>query len=80
VHEEEKREKEKERSERRTRTCPLLAKEKFNLCKPVSELGLSNCKQCSPSYRLLPKHVSTTFPISNLVSLLYPTLKLLKQK
>lgn len=56
--EEEKREKERELSERRTRTPPLLAREKFNLCKPVSELDLSDCKQCTPSYRLLPKHVS----------------------
>ncbi|KAJ4765389.1 paired amphipathic helix Sin3-like protein [Rhynchospora pubera] len=54
--EEEKREKERERSERRIRTPPLLAKEKFNLCKPVSELDLSGCEQCTPSYRLLPKH------------------------
>jgi paired amphipathic helix protein Sin3a len=79
VREEEKREKERERLERRTKTCPLLAKEKFALCKPVSELDLSNCKQCTPSYRLLPKHVSITFPTSNLVSLLYPTLILLRQ-
>lgn len=62
VREEEKREKERERSERRTRTPPLLAKEKFNLCKPVSELDLSGCKRCTTSYRLLPKHVSETFP------------------
>lgn len=58
MREEQKREKERERSERRTRTPPLLAREKFNLCKPVSELDLSDCKQCTPSYRLLPKHVS----------------------
>ncbi|XP_078174576.1 paired amphipathic helix protein Sin3-like 3 isoform X2 [Carex rostrata] len=56
VREEQKREKERERSERRTRTPPLLAREKFNLCKPVSELDLSDCKRCTPSYRLLPKH------------------------
>jgi len=34
---------------------PLCSKEKY---KPVSELDLSNCEQCTPSYRLLPKHVS----------------------
>lgn len=34
-------------------------KEKFNLYKPISELDLSNCKQCTPSYRLLPKSVRT---------------------
>ncbi|XP_062206253.1 paired amphipathic helix protein Sin3-like 4 [Phragmites australis] len=30
-------------------------KEKYNLSKPISELDLSNCQRCSPSYRLLPK-------------------------
>ena len=25
--------------------------------KPISELDLSNCEQCTPSYRLLPKNV-----------------------
>lgn len=30
-------------------------KEKYN-CKPISELDLSNCERCTPSYRLLPKH------------------------
>ncbi|CAN6327057.1 unnamed protein product [Urochloa humidicola] len=32
------------------------SKEKYNLCKPISELDLSNCERCTPSYRLLPKH------------------------
>lgn len=32
-------------------------KEKY-LCKPISELDLSNCQRCTPSYRLLPKNVS----------------------
>ena len=27
--------------------------------KPVSELNLSNCEYCTPSYRLLPKNVRT---------------------
>ncbi|XP_008787938.2 paired amphipathic helix protein Sin3-like 4 isoform X1 [Phoenix dactylifera] len=31
-------------------------KEKYNLCKPISELDLSNCQRCTPSYRLLPKN------------------------
>ncbi|CAM6050285.1 unnamed protein product [Sphagnum compactum] len=30
-------------------------KDKF-MNKPISELDLSNCEQCTPSYRLLPKH------------------------
>ncbi|KAK8964060.1 Paired amphipathic helix protein Sin3-like 4 [Platanthera guangdongensis] len=34
----------------------VLNKEKFNLHKPISELDLSNCQRCSPSYRLLPKN------------------------
>lgn len=25
--------------------------------KPINELDLSNCEQCTPSYRLLPKNV-----------------------
>eukprot|EP00245_Coleochaete_scutata_P002928 TRINITY_DN14179_c0_g1_i2.p1 TRINITY_DN14179_c0_g1~~TRINITY_DN14179_c0_g1_i2.p1 ORF type:complete len:1452 (-),score=385.29 TRINITY_DN14179_c0_g1_i2:688-5043(-) len=32
----------------------LVTKEKFSN-KPVSELDLSNCERCTPSYRLLPK-------------------------
>ncbi|WOL03842.1 paired amphipathic helix protein Sin3-like 4 isoform X2 [Canna indica] len=37
--------------------APLLSgKEKFNLWKPISELDLSNCQRCTPSYRLLPKN------------------------
>ncbi|XP_024381894.1 paired amphipathic helix protein Sin3-like 3 isoform X2 [Physcomitrium patens] len=31
--------------------------------KPISELDLSNCDRCTPSYRLLPKHY--TRPVSN---------------
>lgn len=34
------------------------SKEKYNLSKPISELDLSNCQRCTPSYRLLPKNVS----------------------
>ncbi|XP_043726308.1 paired amphipathic helix protein Sin3-like 4 isoform X4 [Telopea speciosissima] len=33
-------------------------KEKFNH-KPISELDLSNCQRCTPSYRLLPKNYQT---------------------
>ncbi|CAL4902486.1 unnamed protein product [Urochloa decumbens] len=32
------------------------SKDKYNLCKPISELDLSNCQRCTPSYRLLPKN------------------------
>uniref|UniRef100_A0A0E0JD74 Histone deacetylase interacting domain-containing protein n=1 Tax=Oryza punctata TaxID=4537 RepID=A0A0E0JD74_ORYPU len=32
------------------------SKDRYNLYKPVSELDLSNCQRCTPSYRLLPKH------------------------
>ncbi|XP_072965914.1 paired amphipathic helix protein Sin3-like 4 [Typha angustifolia] len=40
--------------------APLLSRnEKYNLCKPISELDLSNCQRCTPSYRLLPK----TYPM-----------------
>ena len=34
------------------------SKEKYDLCKPISELDLSNCQRCTPSYRLLPENVS----------------------
>ncbi|XP_064987588.1 paired amphipathic helix protein Sin3-like 4 isoform X5 [Musa acuminata AAA Group] len=36
----------------------LSSKEKYNICKPISELDLSNCQRCTPSYRLLPKNYS----------------------
>ncbi|URD83876.1 Paired amphipathic helix protein [Musa troglodytarum] len=36
----------------------LSNKEKYNICKPISELDLSNCQRCTPSYRLLPKNYS----------------------
>lgn len=32
------------------------SKDKY-LAKPINELDLSNCEQCTPSYRLLPKNV-----------------------
>ncbi|KAJ3685975.1 hypothetical protein LUZ61_015139 [Rhynchospora tenuis] len=37
------------------KTAPS-SKEKYNLCKPISELDLSNSPKCTPSYRLLPKN------------------------
>lgn len=37
----------------------LSSKDKYNMWKPISELDLSNCQRCTPSYRLLPKNVST---------------------
>ncbi|XP_039121136.1 paired amphipathic helix protein Sin3-like 4 isoform X2 [Dioscorea cayenensis subsp. rotundata] len=33
-----------------------INKEKYNWNKPISELDLSNCQRCTPSYRLLPKN------------------------
>ncbi|OEL14399.1 Paired amphipathic helix protein Sin3-like 3, partial [Dichanthelium oligosanthes] len=44
------------------------SKEKYNLCKPISELDLSNCEQCTPSYRLLPKNHPMP-PASNLTDI-----------
>ncbi|KAL6865182.1 hypothetical protein ACP4OV_016333 [Aristida adscensionis] len=38
------------------KSSPFHSKEKYNLSKPISELDLSNCEQCTPSYRLLPKN------------------------
>lgn len=32
------------------------SKDKY-VAKPINELDLSNCEQCTPSYRLLPKNV-----------------------
>lgn len=36
---------------------PFSSKDKY-MAKPIQELDLSNCEQCTPSYRLLPKDVS----------------------
>ncbi|XP_074563729.1 paired amphipathic helix protein Sin3-like 4 [Curcuma longa] len=38
------------------KTTLFTSKEKYNLWKPISELDLSNCQRCTPSYRLLPKN------------------------
>ncbi|KAJ3694344.1 hypothetical protein LUZ60_009824 [Juncus effusus] len=56
--EEEEREREarRERRRKKSKSPPILSKEKYSMCKPVSELDLSNCQQCTPSYRLLPKN------------------------
>ncbi|XP_078148844.1 paired amphipathic helix protein Sin3-like 3 isoform X2 [Carex rostrata] len=59
------REKEVERQDKGTSGVPKEgpshktappSKEKYNLCKPISELDLSNSPKCTPSYRLLPKN------------------------
>lgn len=58
------RDRDKEREKERERVHPKegpsqkpsIIKEKY-LCKPISELDLSNCQRCTPSYRLLPKNV-----------------------
>ncbi|KAL6619882.1 hypothetical protein ACP70R_035021 [Stipagrostis hirtigluma subsp. patula] len=44
----------KEGSSHKSNAFP--SKEKYNLSKPISELDLSNCQQCTPSYRLLPEN------------------------
>ncbi|XP_010255489.1 PREDICTED: paired amphipathic helix protein Sin3-like 4 isoform X2 [Nelumbo nucifera] len=58
------RDRERERDKERERhdkgvgghKVPLYSnKEKF-IAKPISELDLSNCQRCTPSYRLLPKN------------------------
>ncbi|KAF0898962.1 hypothetical protein E2562_012660 [Oryza meyeriana var. granulata] len=61
---EKEREKERERVEKGSaykevasqKPSGFSSKEKYNLYKPVSELDLSNCQRCTPSYRLLPKN------------------------
>lgn len=57
--------KEKEREKKHlSRDVPgskaLQTREKY-ISKPISELDLSNCEKCTPSYRLLPKSVSGVF-------------------
>eukprot|EP00250_Pteridium_aquilinum_P006099 c16080_g2_i1 orf=598-3312(+) len=53
-------EKEKERDRHLSRDLPshkgsLASNREKYMTKPISELDLSNCEQCTPSYRLLPK-------------------------
>ena len=50
------REKERERLKEGASQKPSITKDKY-LSKPISELDLSNCQRCTPSYRLLPKNV-----------------------
>ncbi|XP_042497948.1 paired amphipathic helix protein Sin3-like 4 isoform X3 [Macadamia integrifolia] len=54
------RDKERERLDKNgsSQKVPYPNKEKFNH-KPISELDLSNCQRCTPSYRLLPKNYQT---------------------
>eukprot|EP00250_Pteridium_aquilinum_P014819 c22220_g5_i1 orf=585-4820(-) len=47
------------------KTSLVSSKEKY-LAKPISELDLSNCERCTPSYRLLPK--SYPKPVASLRS------------
>ncbi|KAK9125519.1 hypothetical protein Scep_014365 [Stephania cephalantha] len=53
------RERERERVDRNASQAghkvPFLNREKY-MAKPISELDLSNCQRCTPSYRLLPKN------------------------
>ncbi|XP_042379582.1 paired amphipathic helix protein Sin3-like 5 isoform X1 [Zingiber officinale] len=47
----------KERVEKGTLKATFFSnKEKYDMWKPISELDLSNCQSCTPSYRLLPKN------------------------
>eukprot|EP01018_Ginkgo_biloba_P002349 Gb_35988 [translate_table: standard] len=72
------REKERERLDKSTsymakdssshKVSLLSNKEKY-MNKPISELDLSNCERCTPSYRLLPKNIPL---MSNLAILQYP--------
>ncbi|KAM0834829.1 hypothetical protein ACQ4PT_063342 [Festuca glaucescens] len=39
-----------------THKAPAFSGKEKYLCKPISELDLSNCQRCTPSYRLLPKN------------------------
>lgn len=63
-HDRDDREKERDRERERKRVdriagheASFLNKDKY-MAKPISELDLSNCQRCTPSYRLLPKNVS----------------------
>ncbi|KAI3952206.1 hypothetical protein MKW98_005901 [Papaver atlanticum] len=61
-HDRDDREKERDRERERKRVdrnagheASFLNKDKY-MAKPISELDLSNCQRCTPSYRLLPKN------------------------
>ena len=45
----------RERDREKERLEKAAASQKW--AKPINELDLSNCEQCTPSYRLLPKNV-----------------------
>ena len=52
------------------------------MMKPISELDLTECKQCTPSYRLLPENVCSlknefvlTYAISNALAVINIDLK-----
>jgi paired amphipathic helix protein Sin3a len=53
--EREKIERYRERDREKERLEKVAASQKW--AKPISELDLSNCEQCTPSYRRLPKNV-----------------------
>lgn len=42
-------------------TMSLLSSKDKSMAKSIQELDLSNCESCTPSYRLLPKHVGLCF-------------------
>lgn len=44
-----------------------LSKDKY-VGKPINELDLSNCEQCTPSYRLLPKNVLVLCLVSSFLA------------
>lgn len=56
-----------------------LAGEMCSWNKPISELDLSDCQRCTPSYRLLPKNVKyfLSFPILAFSFLIIPPQPLL---
>ncbi|KAF9623250.1 hypothetical protein IFM89_000739 [Coptis chinensis] len=49
------RERDRERDRSAVHKAPSSSKDKY-MNKPISELDLSNCPRCTPSYRLLPKN------------------------
>lgn len=46
------------------KTSRYASKDKY-VAKPINELDLSNCEQCTPSYRLLPKNVNLLYLLLN---------------
>lgn len=68
--EREKTERCRERDREKDRLEKAAASQKW--AKPINELDLSNCEQCTPSYRLLPKNVCVYSSLSPLVFVLAP--------